>query len=548
MHGKMMRTLARLFLLLLIFCASASGAHSRVQQADCQSDLTLQESRQEARQEFIRRYAEKIYAGETQNQAWIDDALNQTDRRDIHVLVENAWIKKLNDQVFKNKDLVTALTNYHKELFLEELANHPLPVKLDPYQDFKSTRLTLSPVAGPAALPQLEQLFKNTNERFSASPVLREILRDEDRAASWFRMGIGRNEAEAALAARHAREHVEAKGFSYFWDSAVQTSFAKKLSEVQAMHVQIIAQLRHSPLVEVNREDPALKLDVFAAARKSSKQEFLAVLRQLFPSAILSQDTAELILRYTQLGDEFSPSVLVAKRELLTVHNAPFGAMSIDFIGLGAENLRGTLSALVSARDLNDAVFRTRQKEREVTRLFDQRKAMVEKTIRDHFAGQVRLRFSGDDGIIVPERELTLRDQLFLIQKLSRLLPQPFFRMAVISADGAADADSSQLMTHGESIEKVLRQMILRDLGAARANQISLQVFIPDTGARRKVFLIMGAKGLLNETEKKTLRNAFPGAVKMVQEQVRAQGHDIEYDGIEIFAIFPGRKHPARKH
>jgi hypothetical protein len=501
----------------------------------------VRETDESLRQAFIDEFAGLIFAGEAQNQAWIDDALKELAAGDIHVLIENSWMKKLNDKVLKNKDFVTALTNFHKKLFLDELAKLALNLKTRPYQDFKSTRLTLSPPVDSAKLAELEAAFRRANQNFYSSPRLKAVLRADDMKESWFRMGVGQSETQAALAARDARDHGNSGGVSYYWDPKVSARFTEKLQRAKSLNAQILERLKGTALLARDRDGLGPALEVFTAARKATPADFLPTLEQIYPGAGLDQNIALMLLEYATLADEFSPSILVAKRELLTIEEAPYGAFSLDFIGLGAENLRSTARALVKAKDLNDAARLTRAFEREVTRAFNARKEMVRAAVDEYFAGQVSMRFSGDDGIIIPQREIALRDQLGLIQKLSLLMPKPYFRMTMINAEGAAHADSSQLITHAESMEKVLRQVLLRDLGPERLGELSLGVFIAGTSNERKVFLMMGVKKTLDESEKKKIRYAFPGAVKIVEDQIRAQGLPIEYEPVEIFAIF-GKK------
>lgn len=534
----------KIFAALLIFVSIRTAAQE-VREADCVVVLESSPSIAPAmpneeglRQAFIEEYAEMIFADEAQNQAWIDDALKSLSIGDIHALIENSWMKKLNDKIIKNKDLVTALTNFHKKLFLEEFRKRRVPLKLEPYQDFKSTRLTLPATFDSKLLSELEAAFVAANSRFYSDPTLKAILRAEDMRDSWFRMGIGQSETQAALAARDARDNGGANNVSYYWDSKVKDRFTAKLESFKEMHKKILKALANTSLLVKERGWTGPHVDVFAAARKATPENFLQTLRDIFPGQTIDQSTAELILKYSELADEFSPSILVAKRELLTIHDAPFGAFSIDFLGLGAENLRGTVKALVKAKDLNDAVRLTRKHEREITEIFNFRKGLVRAAAYEYFQGQVSMRFSGDDGIIIPGREVTLRDQLHLVQKLAALLPKPYFRMALINAEGAAGNESSQLITHGESIEKELREVLRRKLGGPREREISLEVYITDTGKFRKVFLIMSGKKKLNEEEKKSVRNSFPLAVKTIEEQVRKQGLNIEYDPTEIFAIF----------
>jgi hypothetical protein len=533
-----------LFLLTLFFAMNPAIAKSTGNMALCQVDLESSKQQRamadKERQEFIAEFADLILADETQNLAWIEDALNTPPGTDIHFIIENAWMKKLNDKVFKNKDLVTALTNYHKTLFREELNRRAPKLKLHPYQDFKSTRPTLSGrVSGSATA--VTEAFVQANARFYASKRLRAIIRAEDMKEIGFRLGAGYSESEAALAGRDARDNSGNSNFSLFWDPRVSARLEAKLSTFKNLHQLLIDQLSRTALLVSERGQLGLHLDIFASSRKAKKSDFLATLRQLFPNEKLDQGVADLILKYTQIADEFSPSVLVAKRELLSIHEAPFGAISIDFIGLGAENLRATAQALIQAEDLATAVRLTRTYEREVTAAFEKRKDLVRAAFADYFSGQVNVRFSGDDGVIIPGRAIEFREQLYLVQKLSLIMPRPYFRMAVIDAEGAAYVDSSQLITHGESVEKNMRQILGETLGSESLSDLSIDTFMPDTGKFRKVYLVLGAKKKLTWPQRKIIRAAFERAVETLENQVRAQGLAIEYQATEAYVIF-GKK------
>lgn len=537
-----MKKLILLFFFTLFFTLNFSTAHAT---PDCRGILetvgSVREDRPDLRQIFIAEYVALVFADEAQNQKWIDDALAYIANGDIHALIENSWMKKLNDTVLKNKDFVTALTNFHKKLFLEEIGKRLTSLKLKPYQDFKSTRLTLAGPVDPAQIRLLVESFAAANQSFYQNDRIKSILREEDRRESWFRMGIGQSEIQAALAARDARDYGGENGVSFFWDPAVKNRFDAKLKQIKELHETIVSRLRGTELLVRDHKWTTLRLDVFAAARQATEQTFFSVLKETFPLEPLDQEIADIIFHYTKIADEFSPSILIAKRELLTIHDAPYGAISLDFIGLGAENLRATARALIKSKNLDDAVRLTRVFEREVTQVFNQRKEWVRKSVTDYFEGQVNIRFSGDDCIITPQREVTMRDQLFLIQKLARLLSRPYFRMAVINAAGAAAPESSQLITHGESMEKALRQILRGKIGNESLNNISLQTFIPDTGRKRQVFLILAAKKTLRAEEVNAILTAFSTAVKVVEEQVRKQGLDIEYEPTETFAIY-GKK------
>ncbi|MGZ3722481.1 MAG: hypothetical protein ACXVA9_06105 [Bdellovibrionales bacterium] len=511
-----------------------------LEEVACQDGLLRKGYRQDIRESFVPKFAEKVYASDQENQKWIDVALSAARR--IHVVAENSRLKELNDKIFKNKDLVTALTNFQKELFIEELRKRLPGLAYEFYSDFKSIRLAIAEPVSAEDYATLETVFTEANRRFYASPVLTQITRGMDMSRPWFHMGVGQSADQAALAARYARIDGGAKQIRYYWEPAVKKNLLEKLEIVRALHLELLEELHGTGLAGTT----GLALDVFAEARKATLAEGLgANLSQMSLGAPVSLATAEKILKYLQATDEFSPNMLVAKRETLTIHDAPYGAISLDFIGLGAENLKSTVKALIESSDLEDAVRRTRAEERLVTKLFEQRKTLVRAAVDHFFDGQVTSRFSGDDGVIIPQREFLWSDQLFLIQKLSSLMPRPFFRMAVVNKEAAASANSSQIITHAESVEKKLRTLMLKQFGASLLNEMNFSVAIFDSGAHRKVYLAYGASRVFTEDEKKIFKKMFPQAVLAVQTDVQAQGEKISYEAVDIYAVGGGFYKPG---
>lgn len=491
--------------------------------------LLRRQSNQIQRVNFTSRYADGIYATEAQNQNYMD--LVAVDAPREHWVMDVAVLKSLNRDT-NDKAFPTALVNYHKELLLEEIGARAPALRFALYSDFKSIRLA---TAGPVTLADrtsFENAFLAANRRFFKSPVVTKIVRSEDLQKPWFALGVASHADSAALAARVARTFAQNQ-IAYFDEPQVQELLRQKLTRVKSQHMELLKRLRHLRLINGGQ----LKLEVFAEARKTKHPETLAAaLRQISGFAI-DLETAQLLVDYIENVDTFSPNMLIAKRELLTIHEAPYGAISLDFIGLGAENLQATAKALVAASDVGDAVRRTREEEDVVTARFNTRKAWVEKAAREFFAGRVSVRFSGDDGVIIPGEEFPLRRQMEFIQVLAALSPKPFFRMAIIGADGATSPVSSELLTHSESVEKTMRQMLLNQLGPSLSSELHFGVMTPDHGEERKIFLLIGSKRKLSYSEAERVKEIFVVAVKSVEADVRAIGSRVTYEPFDVFSL-----------
>jgi hypothetical protein len=77
-------------------------------------------SRQIARQDLIQNYAERNLRSTADNQAWIDAAYSEG-RQGLYVEITASLLKQLNDEIIRNKDLVTAIVNLRKEIDVENL-------------------------------------------------------------------------------------------------------------------------------------------------------------------------------------------------------------------------------------------------------------------------------------------------------------------------------------------------------------------------------------------------------------------------------------------
>lgn len=532
------------FALLLILTARGEARATRtgsILPDRCKELLQVPE-RQALRKLFIQQYAEATYTTARQNQTWIDRSLSQSRRARFYIVMENAWLKQLNDKILRDKDLVTALTHLHKELFLDELRSGFSDLSFRTYSDFKSVRLEVAGAFDDELFARFQQAFQQTNQNFRQHSVLKQILREEDLSSSplWFALGTGSTADEASLAARGARR-VDHRSLS-FSDPEFQRLLQQELIRVRELYAEVLSLAQGSSLLE---SDTALDLQVYVLARKAQNAEaLLEELRMEYPDADLSLGLAEHLLELIELSDHFSPSMLIAQRETLTLHEAPFGALSMDFIGLGGENLKATTEALAEARNIAEALRLARAYEREVTQRFTERKRQVENVLQEYFDHNVQIKFSGDDAVIVPGREFLLREQLFLVRKLAALYPRSYFRMSLLSHRSAQSDVSAQIMTHAEGIEKILRTLVQSHLGPEINRLLSLKVFILDEGLHRKVVLLLNARMEFNEYDREIMKQIFKMAVRRFERTVRDQGEDLSYEALDIYATFPSTPHP----
>jgi|GEM_PF-5600173 len=535
LFGKGRPALRATFAVLsLAFAASPSWAapqEERFQEVPHCEQLLRDDSRQQLRNQFVQKYGSKVYAAEDQNLQWISDISRRDSSPHFYVTMENAQLKKLNDQVILDKDLVTALTNFHKEIFLSKMKALLAGSGSSFYSDFKSVRWKVTSAPAPALLEEIESAMTDTNREFFGDGFLRKIVRESDlQPADWFTLGIGSTEGEASLAARGARGGSSAS--LRFEDAAFQSRMQWKLLQFKDLH-QKLAQGKFP-----------LSLDAFVQCRKNkTPQKLKTALKEEFPQAQITSKTAKDFLTYCEWADEFSPSLLTPKREVLTIDEAPYGVMSLDFIGLGAENLKATAEALLRSGDISQAMVETREGEQAVTKSFLERKKMVSQVVESHFGGEVSLRFSGDDGIIVPERAFELRDQIQLLEKLSGLLPYSFFRMSTISASSSQKGLSPQLISQAESIEKALRPLLRRALGAEASRKIHVNVFNTSEEDVNKVYLILHIPFEANRGQVQLMYALFNKALKYVEREIRQKGQPTVFEAGDIFSTHEKKRH-----
>lgn len=528
-----------LFTIELFSLVPAWGALPAPIDPSCESSVTqARDPEMEAlRLEFIREWADKDFSTPEQNQAWIDAALAPSSVQRIFLQMENWWIKDLNHSILKNKDLVSAFTNYHKKFWLEEWKARLQTLISKKYSDFKTERDFFEGAGSVEIFKAIEETFSAATFRFWSDRKTQAILRAEDLRKPWFALGLGENPDEASLAAKFARK--TKKKVAFFWDKEVQEHFTGQLVKIKDLHKELLNLVNDKPLVEFDGKTTNLKLAVFVAARKAhNDHELQRMLIQQFPGVLITPTMAEKIGEFCRMADGFTPPLLISSKEKLQVRDAPFGAISIDFLGLGADNIRVTAQALILAKDLKEAIALARENEKEVTRQFNANKEIIRREFMAFFKGRVTIRFSGDDGIIIPHVEILHSELIRFIEYLSNLFPAPFFRMTLITKDGAL-GNSSELITQGEEIEKKLRSLILEKAGLELSNSVTMNVFLFDSGGSRKAVLNLGLRRPLSSVEKSQLKDLFPAAVFAVESESNMKASSLRLEPTDIFAVPP---------
>lgn len=507
---------------------------------DCTDLLNRKAYRLQIQESVTKKYEAMEFTTAQQNRQWIDHAKSGSQTRELFVEETFSRLKEFNDTVIGDRRRVTALKKLRTEIGFQMTQENPPDFDAKDYVDFK-TRRQSGPFPGEAAVRTIVQNFVRANERFRNSSVLTQILREQDlKGPPLFQMGLGESADEASIAARWAKVHGGPNQVAYFADPELQADLGRKMERVKELYNQFEERYSQTEIFENDgRGGRMIKLEAFIAARKAQTPQGLRkLLRLYFPNLPNMEEAVGYLWRMSKLADEFSPSIYVAEPETLSIDEAPFGTISFDFIGLGAENLEATLNALLKAENLTDAVKLARAGEQTVTSVFNQRKAFIRRTMNEHFGSNVTVRFSGDDAVVIPTRLVTTDDQVTLLRKLSAYVHRPFFRMGLVHPSGQASR-SMQLITQTDGVEKEFRKMIIDDLGLAFANNMGVEVMAIESTVATNFFLKLSLKSRISPTDKSVIENNFERAVLKAQAAAREFDPESVFEAVSISAIYP---------
>lgn len=466
-----------------------------------------------------------------QNEKWIALAERGTDSKKVFLDVENSQMKNLNDSL-KNKNLVTGLTNFHKEILFEKLAElqkvNPGLV-IDPYSDFKSSRFALSGKIPEDINTQLAEVVQEANQEFSEAVKAAGVVSDEAKAAEWFRAGTGQSADQANLAARYSRQ-AEVNEVQSFQSSLVQKTMESRLSNIESQRASLRTELGKTGMVQ----GETFHQDVFDIVRKSkgNTEQARDALKNRFALKSLPSDSVKKLESYVNATDEFSPGIYVAKREIAHLNNAAQGGLSVDIIGLGAANLKGTAEALAKGGGLSKTLEQTRLAEKTVTEKFVAQKKYFEEVIKDA-VGSDKLKSicSGDDCVAVATAPLTTLEKQKILAGLASSEYSGTYRLAFIPDGVKVIETRNALANHGESMEKILRQTLSTSLEPRKLKGLTFGVDMKTQSLNEGgVKLIIGeAQGArLTANERKLIQEKFQDAIR----QFNKESKDSRYEAL----------------
>ena len=486
---------------------------------------------------FTRSYKDSVYTTESQNLKWMDLAKRTNpDGRTVFFDVENSKLKLLNDSL-KDKDLVTALTNRHKDLMLQQMeklkAEFP-GLEVYPYSDFKSMRFAFQGKIPPNLQQKLNEVFKNVNSQYSDELLKSKLIREEDRPVRWFRAGYGETADQANITTRYARTVSGDSQVLNFSESHTAENLQTQLKLTEQYRQQVQSDLSGSNLLEPTG-DPAKQIptrDLFDLARKEPDlNTFRQTMKDKF-GVSLTETQGQHVQDYVSLVDDFTPGIHSAKREMASLNDAVHGGMSADFAGMGSYNLRQTALGLAKSPDVESALIQTRLGEQEVTRIFKQRMAEQQNKIKNYLDKQqgmtgTKVVCSGDDCVLVASESLNIKQRTELVNRFSKTEDPSGMRVSFVSDKVMSSEDRNILAVHGESMEKYLRKELVKtDIPTDTLKMVSFGVDMQGTQALQgNVKLLIGNSRVpLNREQLTKINEAFARAVQKINSEISSKG------------------------
>ena len=490
-------------------------------------------------------YLNRTFARPAQNEAYseiADAAFSDGDT--VFFGVENSATGALNTAL-RDKDLVTALTNRHQELVVQQMrllsVRNP-GLRSHIYSDFKSLRYAFTGRIPQDLEKQLDAAYQAANQAFNQEMRTLKILRASDDPADLFKAGHGPTESDAMQMAREAREvpvvqnsgHVESAGGAQAQSPRMLSAdrpedrqlMEQRLSRFHQSQAELQANSRLAPLLEGAASEKIPTDEVLDVVRRATPEKAKIILQQRYGLKDLTDSDAKQLIDWAKAAGNMAPPLRIMRREVVSMDTAVFGGLTADFRGLGVANIKATGRALVRSKSLDDAFIGVRAGEREVTASF-QDKLNTFKSI----VGDVA-KCTGDDCGAIATKPFTMVEKQQVLNRLAANPKTREIRMAFI-ADGIKNApDRSLMATHGEGIEKFLRKNLEGVIPHDRLKNLTFAIDMQGRKAGQGTvsWLVGGAETApLTADERRVIDRAFEQSVKDVNADLRLDGLRSDY-------------------
>lgn len=498
------------------------------------------------RNTLVQKYEQIAITTEKQNSNWIKLAQSSKPNGYLYLDVENSVLKPMNDVIIKDKALVTAMTNRHKEIVIENveklLKKYP-EIKVERYSDFKSLRFAFREPTPPNFKSELSEAFKSSNQTFKNELVEMGLIKAEVKAENWMRAGLGETADQATSAARYARQMSSENRIWNYSDSSVKADLGTILKASEDARTDMAKSIgkTHPELLDSVPGSQAQipNIDVIDIVRKEKTAEKIqAAIENKYGKPISPKQVQDLT-DYLNFVDEFSPGIHVAKREVATLREATHGGISIDFAGMGAHNQQATAKALATAEDIDHALVSAREGEKHVTNLFQAKMQERQSAIQNYFENNVttkglKIICSGDDCIVQMPRTISSSQRDAIVRSLSKAEQPAGIRMSFVTEKVTNAEHRSVLAAHGELIEKATRAELLKAATVVSPDKLknilmAVEMGGSQTGAGPVRLIIGSEKTALTQAEKEAIDQSFKKAVEKFNSSLGATGSAGQY-------------------
>ncbi|WP_413287795.1 hypothetical protein [Bdellovibrio sp. HCB337] len=488
------------------------------------------------RDELNKKYLHYSPTTSEQNLKWMSLAENTKPSNVKYFDVENSVMKELNDTL-KDKNLVTSLTNYHKDLLQNKVENLYKDLKktypdleLVSYSDFKASRFAFKGQGPPDMDQRLNKILQETNQEFKDAMVKNKIVNSSDNPGEWFRAGYGETADQATLASRFSRQ-ADGNSLQNYASQDMKANLTSKMNKAESLRSGLQNELARTSVMD----GKTLSTDALDILRKNGDDiaKSQADLKNRFGLRELPMGTVAKMRLYSKVVDEFSPGIHIAQREVANLDEAVFGGLSADMAGMGAKNLSGTAKALAESRTLDEALEQTRKAEKAVTEQFRRQKQDFQGVLNDVVGKQnVKTVCSGDDCVALPTRALADQEKEQILERLSAAGYSSKFRLSFVS-DKVTDASTrTQLSVHGESIEKALRKNLADKMEPNKLKGILFGVDMKTGDLNRgpvKLITVSHSDVKLSAQEEKLIQESFKKALQQVNSDLQDVGKAAAY-------------------
>ncbi len=459
------------------------------------------------------------------NKNYMETAAKANPDVKLVVEVENAVLKQLNDKVFHNKDVVTALSNQYKKMFFDRIhADSELSsAVIARYSDFKGVGIALNDNS-PRIQTALNRLHADVAKSFAdavtKSPVSKLVEGQRGLSgdpANWHLAGTGSTIDEAAAVARELRSDYESGKVSKLGKFS---DYKERLTRRIADAETIRAKLQNDPssdskVMVPSRSDSSrkvLSVEAIELLRKVSAKdldEYVSLVQARFKKRFKIELTREFAIEmgdYYNLVDKFSPKLLQEKRVVIDLSVADQGIVSVDFAGQGARNIHETMNALSEVHetgaDMTSAMNASRAGELRATQKMQALGAKVIDSVATVFAPKERsVQFSGDDGIFMPEgRALERADKIRFVGRLASTPEGARLRVTFLPpkySDGKVIpvSERSSLIVKAEGVEKALLSELEGRLGFTAIGKTMFAIdLVPNSAGGGKINIVVGGE------------------------------------------------------